>query len=970
MTPDPLLDILNAEQRAAVTHRGGPLLIVAGAGTGKTRVLTHRMAWLIREGHAKPEQVLALAFNEKAAREMEERVDVLLPYGAAPTGILTFHAFGQQLLEEHGLRLGLSGPGDVLSGAALMHHLKSRLWDLPLQRFRPLGSPDKHAKELGAVFSRAKDEGLSPERWMAAAQTQRAAAQSEDQVEEAEDQLELAAAYGAYQALLRKDGFLDHGDQLLLALRLLEEHPAVLKRVREAWPVVLVDEFQDTNHVQAKLLRLLCPPDAQPDLTVVGDDDQAIYGFRGASLDNLLSFKDAYKDAAVVTLLQNYRSAQSILDASYKAIRFNDPERLEVSLAIDKRLRGQHDNGSVEPKPFADRNAELAWVAAEIVKAHAQGVPYKQLAVLVRAHSLGQEVMDVLTRAGVPLRYPGDRGLYRQPEVQRALAFVRALGAPQDDPAIFDLLVHAPEPWDLLSVKHLLGTARQHSLPLWRALARPDLLQQAGIPEERRREGEALLEQLRELGKVAVHQGVAPALYKYLQTSGVLARLLAEPGDANERAIANLARFFERLQDFDKVERAGNVPAVVDYLNALLEEGDDPATEQAGPDEDAVTVSTVHQSKGLEWDQVFVVGMDEGHFPQTMRGGGLTLPPAVLPPPSDKKRVHVAEERRLFYVACTRARLRLVLTTSVDQGGKKPWKRSSFLTETFDLPPEGKQAKLAPAQRLDAWAEHPHPQHRPLAAKVDADGNLRLTYYPTDDYLTCPFKYKIAHVLELKPPPSQSLGYGNTFHAAIQRYHQARMNPGPEPYGWDEFQADFLALWSPIGFDSPQHEAERKAHGLKRLRAFYDEEEASGRKPFKIEEKFDAPLDPHTRLVGRMDRIDKLPDGRVLISDYKTSDVRDQEKADKEVKESLQLAIYALAWQAKEGSLPDLLELRFLEHGFRAQLVPDAKYIDKKREQILEAARGMRAGEFGPTPGFHCKFCAYSGICPHAEGKS
>lgn len=970
MPTDELLDGLNPAQLAAVTHRGGPLLIVAGAGTGKTRVLSHRIAWLIRQGHAKPDQVLALAFNEKAAREMEERVDQLVPYGAAPTGILTFHAFGQHLLEEHGLRLGLSGPGEVLSGAALMHHLKKRFWELPLQRFRPLGHPGKHAQELSRAFSRAKDEGLSPAAWLSAAQAQRAAAVSDEDVEAAEDQLELAAAYGAYQGFLRQDGFMDHGDQLLLALRLLQEHPSVLARVRETWPVVLVDEFQDTNSVQAQLLKLICPPQASPELTVVGDDDQAIYGFRGASLANLLGFKGAYPAAAVITLIDNYRSAQPILDAAYKAIRHNDPLRLEVSLGLDKHLQARAvAEGTVEHKPFAERTGELAWVAAQILAGKAQGLGYRDQAVLVRSHGIGQEVMDALTSAGIPLRYPGDRGLYRQPVVQRALAFVRALASPEDDLAIFDLLVHAPQPWDLLSVKHLLGECRRRHLALWRALDQPELMQAAGLDGDAAQAGHALMQQLRELGKLAVHQGVAPALYRYLQQSGILQKLLEQADDESERAVANLSRFFERLKDFDKVERSGNVPAVAEYLVSLLEEGDDPATEQAGPDEDAVTVSTVHQSKGLEWPVVFVVGLEEGHFPQTIKGEGLGLPPSILPPPPDRREQHKAEERRLFYVAMTRAKRRLLLCHSQDLGSSKAWKRSSFLAEAIDLPPEPKgPGRLSPRQRLETFADHPHPLHRPMAAKLEEDGSLRLTYYPTDDYLTCPFKYKIAHVLGLKPPPDQSLGYGNAFHTAIQAYHRARMDG--QDFGWPEFEAAFKAVWSSAGFDSPQHEAERLAKGLVRLKAFYDEEEASGLLPWRIEHSFDAPLDAQTRLVGRMDRVDKLADGKVLISDYKTSAKDTQEKADKEVKDSLQLAIYALAYQAENGELPDLLELRFLEHGLRATLVPDEKYISKKRDEIQGAAAGIRAGDFSPTPGFHCKFCAYSSICPHAEGKA
>jgi DNA helicase-2/ATP-dependent DNA helicase PcrA len=968
MPDDPLLSPLNPAQRQAVTHRGGPLLIVAGAGTGKTTVLSKRIAWLITEGHVKPEQVLALAFNEKAAQEMEARVDLLLPLGMAPSGILTFHAFGQQILEEHGLRLGLSGPGEVLSGAALMHHLKSRFWDLPLQRFRPLGHPAKHAKDLTRLFSRAKDEGLSPQTWMQAAQAQRAAASTPEQIEDAEDQLELSAAYAAYQDILRKDGFIDHGDQLMLALRLLEEHPSVLAQLRQAFPVVLVDEFQDTNTVQAKLIQKLCPPDSTPELTVVGDDDQAIYGFRGASLANLLSFKEVYKDAAVVTLTQNYRSAQPILDTAYKAIRFNDPERLEVSLKIDKRLQGTADEGQVLYDPRPDQVSELTALAERIAKAKLGGTDYKDQAVLVRSHSLGQELMDVLSKHGIPLRYPGDRGLYRQPIVQRALAFVRALGAPHDDPSVFDYLIHSEGPWSLLAVQHLLAAAKQRHWPLWRALGDSALLQEAGLGSEALNAGQALQQQLEELGKLAKHQGVAAALYKYLQLTGILKKLLEEESEANEHAVANLSRFFDRLKEFDKVERPGNTVAVVEYLNALLEEGDDPATEQAGPDQDAVTVSTVHQSKGLEWEVVYLPGLEEGHFPQTIKGEGLVLPPAILAPPADRKLQHTREERRLFYVALTRAKRTLVLSHSRDQGGKKAWKRSSFVSEALALAPEAKTpGKLDPKTRLQSHAEHRHPLHGPLTAKLDDDGSLRLTYYPTDDYLTCPFKYKIAHVLGLKPPPDQSLGYGNTFHTAIQAYHRAKMDG--QPFTFSQIEAAFNEAWSGVGFESPQHEAERKAKGLQQLKAFYDEEEASGLNPWRIEHKFDAPLDAHTRLVGRMDRVDKRPDGTVVITDYKTSAKDTQDKADEEVKKSLQLAIYALAYQAETGSLPDELELRFLEHGLRASLKPDQEYIDKKKAEILEAARGIRAAEFEATPSFKCRFCAYSAICPYAETK-
>lgn len=970
-TLDTILQGLNPEQASAVTHAAGPLLIVAGAGTGKTTVLSRRIAWLIATGRARPEGVLALAFNEKAAQEMEERVDLLLPYGQAPTGIQTFHAYGQRLLEEHGLRLGI-GATRVISGAAQRHFLRSRLWRLPLSRFRPLGNPAKHVEELLKAFSRAKDEAVDEAAWARAAQAQLAAAKGEEAVDAAEAQVELAAAYAAYNQLLREEGFLDHGDQLWLALRLLREHPAVLALARAEHPAVLVDEFQDTNHVQAQLLKLLCPPGPEPLLSVVGDDDQAIYGFRGASLDNLLSFKDAYPAARVITLLQNYRNPQDILDAAHRAVAHNDPDRLEARLGIDKRLRGRAPEGdSLSRQAFPRRHDELAFMVAEVQAGLAKGLQLRDHAVLCRSHSLGQQAQAALQQAGLATRYPGEKGLYRQPEVAHALAFVRALADPSDDLALFALLTSGEHAWDLLPVKHLLATARQANKRLWQALRDPALLQAAELGPERLEQAEALSVLLAGLSRLAARQGVAAALYAYLGESGMLPGLLAL-GAEGERPLANLARFFDRLKEFDQVEKPGNVIAVADYLDALLEEGDDPATEQAGPEDDAVTVSTVHQAKGLEWPVVFVLGLENERFPMKRQPAGLGLPPALKPSAADLTAEHRSEERRLFYVAMTRASQRLWLCHSRDTGGKKATKRSIFLDEALGLQPDPKgKVTLSPSERLERHA----PQaldgvlQQPLPLGVDAEGVLRLSYYPVDDYLTCPFKYKIAHHLELKPPPNQSLAYGNAVHGAIQAFHRARMDG--QPFGPEDMAAAFKAAWSSAGFDSPEHEQQRFEFGLGSLRAFMAEEDASGRTPWRIESRFDAPIDAQTRVVGRMDRVDREPDGSVCISDYKTSNKDDQKKADEEVRKSLQLGIYALAYEAETGKPPDLLELRFTEHGLRASLKPDAAYMEAKRQDVLRAAAGMRAGDFTATPEMMaCKQCSYAGICPYAYGKA
>ena len=351
----PLLADLTARQRKAVTHGDGPLLIVAGAGTGKTTVITRRIAWLIAEKRAKPSEILALTFTDRAAFEMIERVDRLVPYGHNDAQISTFHAFGDRLLREHAFEAGLSDRSSVLSRAEQIILLREHLFDLPLDRYRPLGNPTRFLSGLVSLISRLRDEDVTPDVYLAAAArlAERAAADPENEAlaEETANQAELAATYAAYERLMRETDRLDFGDQVSLALRLLREHPAVLDAERHRYRYILVDEFQDTNHAQWEMVKLLAAEHGN--VTVVGDDDQSIYRFRGAALGNILGFRDAYPRATSVVLVDNYRSRQPILDAAHRLIRHNDPERLEAREGLDKRLRAR--------TKFARPEPEAAW---------------------------------------------------------------------------------------------------------------------------------------------------------------------------------------------------------------------------------------------------------------------------------------------------------------------------------------------------------------------------------------------------------------------------------------------------------------------------------------------------------------------------------------------------------------------------------------------------------------------------------
>ena len=304
---DNLLENLNEEQVKAITHRDGPLMIIAGAGTGKTTVITHRIGWLIEQGLCKPEEILALTFTDKAAAEMEERVDVLLPYGYVDLQISTFHAFCERLLREYGVDMGLSPSFRVVNELDAWLLSRKYFERFELDYYRPLGNPTRYIKSLLQHFSRAKDEMITPDEYLAYSEGERAnldtATSSDDATIEIDRLEELAKAYHTYQQILLENDSLDFGDLIMYALQLLQKRPRILKKVREQFRFVLVDEFQDTNWAQYELVKLIAAP--ANNITVVGDDDQSIYNVRDASLENYLNTDNDNNEPTLFMLLNN-----------------------------------------------------------------------------------------------------------------------------------------------------------------------------------------------------------------------------------------------------------------------------------------------------------------------------------------------------------------------------------------------------------------------------------------------------------------------------------------------------------------------------------------------------------------------------------------------------------------------------------------------------------------------------------------
>ena len=962
---DAILEGLTEEQLAAVTHAEGPLLIVAGAGTGKTTVITRRIAHLITTRRAHPEEILALTFTDRAAAEMEERVDRLVPYGYTQAWLSTFHAFGDRVLREHALHLGLSPDFRVLTKPEQIIFVRERLFDLPLEYYRPLGDPTRHIEALVSLFSRAKDEDTTPEEFAAYAERLAAAPADAAAGERVRQQRELAAAYGAYQRLLSREGRVDFGDLITMTLRVLREHPTVLRRYQEQFRYVLVDEFQDTNYAQFELVKLLAG--GRRSLTVVADDDQAIYRWRGASYSNITYFTETYPDARIVVLTQNYRSTQFILDTAYRLIRHNDPDRLEVRHQIDKRLQAVAGPGSLPRHLHFDTlGSEAEGVADRIAQRVADGHwRYGDVALLVRANRDADPFLRALNLRGIPFRFSGTRGLYDREEIRLVIAALRCIADPHDSLSLY-LLSTAPfYEVPAHDLAHCMAYANRKNRPLSHVYRHLGRIEEIEVTAEGRATIAKLVADLDTMTQMASRFPTGRVLYEYLVThTGYVGRLAASGQAEDEQRVANIAKFFDLVSRYGDIAPVDRVPGFVGYLDLLIEAGDDPPTAEFDADADAVHILTIHKAKGLEFPVVFMVSLVSDKFPSRARGDPIPLPDALMKDLLPSGDFHLQEERRLFYVGMTRAKRDLYLTSGQDYGGARPRKASRFVLEALDLPradPETFRASVVQAVERHAPPVDLHPQ----IALVPADDQvIPLSFRQVDDYSTCPLKYKYIHILRVPVLRDHRVVYGAALHDAVQEYNRRKARH--QPVTAEDLIAHFERMWVNEGFLSREHEDQRLEAGRLALRRFYEYQEASGTVPTFVEREFRFHVGS-TMLRGRWDRVD-VRGGEVVIIDFKSTDVRAQQDADRRAKDSEQLAIYTLAYQEVFGRLPDRVELHFLGTQVvvgRARKT-EAELI-RTREMIQCSANGIRAQQFIATPDPYraCPYCAFNQICPY-----
>lgn len=603
------LSMLNPEQRLAAETMEGPVLILAGAGSGKTRALTYRVANLMDHG-VPAWSILALTFTNKAAREMKERITQLVGEKAESAWISTFHSTCARILRRDIEKLGYTRSFTIYDdddqGTVIKEILKRLNID---EKFLP-------PREIKAKISDAKNKLMGPDEWFA--KTER----------DFRNQT-LHDVFVAYEQRLKTANALDFDDLLLKTLELLADHPPVLESYRDRFHYVMVDEYQDTNYAQYMLVKLLT--DKSRNLCVVGDDDQSIYGWRGADIRNILDFEKDYPDAKVIKLEQNYRSTANILDAANQVIAHNAGRK-------EKALWTEAGEGeTIKLYCAGDEREEAAWVADRIRKMNRHGEGYGRMAVLYRTNAQSRVLEEMLMRAGIPYKVFGGLRFYDRKEVRDVIAYLRVLANPTDDVSLRRIINVPKRAIGDATIAELVNHAQEQDMPLFSALT--DL--PASLSSRPRKCVGDFFTMMTTLMAMKDAMPLSAFVKQMVDQTGLMEQYQKEDSDEARSRVENIQEFLGAVEEFDRQTENATLEAYLENV-ALVTELD-----QAADEKQYVTLMTLHSAKGLEFPNVFITGMEEGIFPS-----GRSL--------MDDNRME--EERRLCYVGITRAQERLFLS--------------------------------------------------------------------------------------------------------------------------------------------------------------------------------------------------------------------------------------------------------------------------------------------------------------------
>jgi DNA helicase-2/ATP-dependent DNA helicase PcrA len=972
--PIPAVRTFEPDERQcqAIEHVCGPMLVIAGAGTGKTTVLTRRIARLIREGQARPDEILAVTYTKNAVQEMRERVREELR-GANVSGlqIATFHEYCNELLGRYGKQFG------VLDDQDLWIYLRKRIPELHLSYFVRAANVSQFLHDLLGFMRRCQDDLVGPEKYAAYVhQLERGevsiprVSRSKDADDLSDEEVigrcqEIASVFATVEHMLHEDNLGNFGHMITHAHAMLEGNPELLDTERRRTRFILADEFQDVNFAQVKILKQLAGQERN--VFAVGDPDQAIYRFRGASSAAFGLFQEQFPDAKMVILGKNRRSTTNILKSAFALISKNPDvfppgngptSSYQRSPLISAREKEASQAGRSLASPPVDavvlaaKEVECADLVATIRDRQRKlRCKWSDFAILYRQHFHREQIVAELVEQGIPFAIE-NMDVMDTPEARDLFACLGAVVSVNDSASLFRV---ASFPQFAIDPEKLRAGIK--------AISREERKSGMASVLARIENGPEVLNVLQQVRDEVTRAGS--------MSSAVLNIIIRQFGlSGTSPAIVAVLDFVRRWEEKPKaITKTGEISEFIDYLQYFRTAGGViPISTGA---ENAVRLMTAHVAKGLEFNHVFIIRANSNSFPSSYKEPLVDFPRELQGAGSipfvDDKEICRQEERRLFYVAMTRARDSLTIYAKQGTGKKDPTP-NGFLRDLIKDP--GLKPVLRQRHALefqaDLFAEAApvlpgSPVSEWLKLPPVLDLGARLSASALQTYEICPLQFKVEREWRIPGEVPAAMEYGATMHRILLAYYESvRLGRTIEDDQLIElFRTDLRAA----GIEEKYQQDLYERQGIEQLREFLANcKRAPVPHVLHTEEWFEMQIG-QTKVVGRIDRIDQLSNGRVVITDYKTGRPKSQEDADR----SLQLSIYALAAREKWGYHGDQIAFYNLEDNSSVVTHRTENQLQECRHEVEEVARKIAAEEFEAKPGFYCTFCAYRSLCPATE---
>lgn len=1005
---------LNPNQKKAVDTLDGPVMVVAGPGTGKTQVLALRIVNILEKKKAEPNQILALTFSDRAAIEMTRRIAEYLGSSTYDITIQTFHGFCNDIIKDNPDRFLFAKELIQLDELMKLKLFRKIIKKTHLSSLKPYNDPFHHLSEMKSKIGELKKEGVSPDQLLdflkgeeeehekdkvINPRTGRPKVVWQAKAKQIERLYDLQKVYSAYTKALNKEGYYDFDDMIIKVIECWRKDPEFLDEYQKKFSFILCDEYQDTNTSQNELVTMLTEGISNPNVFVVGDDDQSIYRFQGANLENILAFEKRYPKAQIIPIVVNYRSFQSIIDASYSIVEKNK-ERLTDKgdhkiKKIIKAAQGSAPGGAeVELYEFSSGGVENFFLAQKIQELKNDGSEYAQIAILCRTNQEAADIAEYLLAADIPVELGSGVSILHSDEMARLLMILRAVNNTLEDHDVYRVMsldLWGIDPYDFIKFSVNAAKSKVHYLEQWEKERKAMVGKGSSDVFRDFRKIDAFFEKITEWKKIGSGSPALLVLEKILYESGMIDEYVAAD---NIKALNKLSTFFDFVRNAQKKNPAFSISELLDDIGVMQEERISIEEKPLSMAADDVRILTAHSAKGMEFEVVFIPHLCRGIWDGKKSRESIKLPQALVLKETRADNSRAEDERRLFFVALTRAKHKAFLTkaSAYEAFGDLKAKMSSKYLEELDkslvavgdpTPYEGEaisrmKLELAPRaeERRAGTALKEKIEEEFLLEQVR---DLQLSSTSLNLYLSCPLRYKFEKLLRIPMAKSRSAVLGTAVHKGLELFYGAVMRGQKAAKelmlkGFEESLDDAVLL--------PDDMAHAKHEGRRLLEGYYERYHRELVCPLALETSFSRVYLDDVLLTGKVDKIESMGGEKeggkkpaVKVIDYKTGQQKTKgELLGKTKKSDLsyyrQLVFYKLLSTLDKGFPYEVMEVEidFIKpKNGKYSKEPFAISLDETEELkalIRETVQKIKHLEFPKKKGYNqCRSCPLKDLC-------